>query len=135
MKPIIAVPATAALVYRAYSRNSLTPLGIAVALLTAVAHAVHPWSIFFALLAVFFLAGSAATKIKHDVKAKITQHASGSSGGEGPRNHIQVLSNSIVASALTVLHAWTISREKGEVCWSNHAARRGSDVLVAGIVA
>lgn len=37
MKPTIAVPATLLLVYRAYSRNSLTPLGIVVAALTAIA--------------------------------------------------------------------------------------------------
>lgn len=64
MKPWIAVPATLALVYRAYSRNSLTPLGIVVAALTAVAHAVHPWSVFFALLVVFFLAGTTVTKVR-----------------------------------------------------------------------
>jgi uncharacterized membrane protein len=63
MKPWIAVPATLALVYRAWSRNSLTPFGIVVAALTAVAHAVHPWSVFFALLVVFFLAGTTVTKV------------------------------------------------------------------------
>jgi hypothetical protein len=50
MKAIIAVPATFALVYRAYSHNSLTPLGIVTAALTAAAHAVHPWNLPFALL-------------------------------------------------------------------------------------
>jgi hypothetical protein len=64
MKPVIAVPAVAALVYRAWSRKSLTPLGIIVAAMTAVAHAVHPWSIFFALLVVFFLGGTTATKVR-----------------------------------------------------------------------
>ena len=63
MKPVIAVPATGALVYRAWSRKSLTPVGIVTAFLTAVAHAVHPWSVFFALLGVFFLAGTAVTKV------------------------------------------------------------------------
>ena len=63
MRPEIAVPATLALVYRAYSRRSLTPAGIAVAALTAVVHAVHPWSVFFALLTVFFLSGTAVTKV------------------------------------------------------------------------
>lgn len=63
MKLIIAVPATVALVYRAWSRKSLTPAGIAVAALTAVAHAIHPWSVFFALLVVFFLGGTAVTKV------------------------------------------------------------------------
>jgi len=63
MKAIIAVPATLALVYRAYTRNSLTPLGIVVAVATAAVHALHPWSVFFALLCVFFLAGTAVTKV------------------------------------------------------------------------
>lgn len=62
MHPYIAVPATLALVYRAYSRNSLTPLGIVVAALTAVVHAIHPWSLPFTLLVVFFLTGTAVTK-------------------------------------------------------------------------
>ena len=64
MHPYIAVPATLALVYRAYSRKSLTPLGIVVAGLTAVVHAIHPWSLPFALLVVFFLAGTAVTKVR-----------------------------------------------------------------------
>lgn len=63
MKAWIAVPATTALVYRAYSRNSLTPLGIVVAALTAFVHALHPWSVFFVLLVVFFLAGTTVTKV------------------------------------------------------------------------
>lgn len=63
MKPIIAIPVTLALVYRAWSRKSLTPLGIFAAVLTAITHAIHPWSVFFALLSVFFLAGSAVTKV------------------------------------------------------------------------
>jgi hypothetical protein len=63
MKPIIAVPATLALVYRAWSRKSLTTLGILVATATAIVHAYHPWSVFFALLVVFFLSGTAVTKV------------------------------------------------------------------------
>jgi uncharacterized membrane protein len=65
MKPIIAVPAIAVLVYRAHSRKSLTPVGIVTAFVTAVIHAVHPWSVFLALLAVFFLAGSSVTKVRY----------------------------------------------------------------------
>ena len=68
MKPIIAVPATAALVYRAWSRKSLTPLGIAVAFITAVVHALHPWSAPFALLVIFFIGGTTATKVQMPVK-------------------------------------------------------------------
>jgi uncharacterized membrane protein len=63
MKPYIAVPAIAALVYRAWSHKSLTTVGIFAAIVSAVIHAIHPWSVFFALLAVFFLAGNAATKV------------------------------------------------------------------------
>ena len=63
MHPYIAGPATLALVYRAYSHKSLTPAGILVAAFTAVVHTIHPWSIFFALLVVFFLAGTAVTKV------------------------------------------------------------------------
>jgi uncharacterized membrane protein len=63
MKPIVAVPAIAGLVYRAWSRKSLTPIGILTAFATAIVHAIHPWSVFFALLAVFFLAGNAVTKV------------------------------------------------------------------------
>ncbi|OJD37732.1 uncharacterized protein BKCO1_6000103 [Diplodia corticola] len=132
MKPAVAVPATAALVYRAWSRKSLTPLGIATAVLTAVAHAVHPWSVFFALLAVFFLIGTAATKVKHDVKARLTQSSSGASGGEGARTHVQVLANSLVASALILLHTRQLSRSapSSTACW-----KPASHLPVVGIVA
>ncbi|KAF1970237.1 hypothetical protein BU23DRAFT_538209 [Bimuria novae-zelandiae CBS 107.79] len=134
MKPIIAVPAVAALVYRAYSRKSLTLFGILTAFVTAVVHAIHPWSVFFTLLTVFFLSGTFATKVKHDIKAKLTQSANGATGGEGARNHIQVLANSLTASILILLHAWQLQKEgthsQNDQCW-----RRGSDVLVVGIVA
>ncbi|KAH7414322.1 integral membrane protein DUF92-domain-containing protein [Phaeosphaeria sp. MPI-PUGE-AT-0046c] len=135
MKPYVAVPAIAALVYRAWSRKSLTTVGILTAFATAIVHAIHPWSVFFALLAVFFLAGNAATKVKHDVKAKLTQSASGASGGEGSRNHVQVLANSGVASILILLHYWHLKQSgrydySRDLCWEH-----GSDVLVIGIVA
>ena len=63
MRLYIAIPATAALVLRAYSKKSLTTTGIVVAALTAAVHALHPWSIFFSLLCVFFLGGTAVTKV------------------------------------------------------------------------
>lgn len=63
MKAYIAVPVTLAMVYRAHSHKSLTPAGILAATLTAIAHAVHPWSLPFALLIVFFLAGTRVTKV------------------------------------------------------------------------
>ncbi|KAH7095658.1 integral membrane protein DUF92-domain-containing protein [Paraphoma chrysanthemicola] len=135
MKPYLAVPAIAALVYRAWSRKSLTPVGILAAFATAVVHAIHPWSVFFALLAVFFLAGTAVTKVKHDVKAKLTQSATGSTGGEGSRNHVQVFANSGIASVLILLHYWQL-KTSGRYDYSYHLCwERRSDALVVGIVA
>ncbi|KAF2431067.1 hypothetical protein EJ08DRAFT_587947 [Tothia fuscella] len=138
MNPWLAGLAILALVYRAYSRNSLTPLGISVAILTAIAHAIHPWSVFLALLIVFFLSGTAVTKIKHDVKARLTHSSSGSPGGEGPRSHVQVLANSLVASILILLHAWSLRSEEYKsvpMCYRRGAWPRTSDVLIAGTVA
>ncbi|MCJ1472342.1 hypothetical protein MMC13_000989 [Lambiella insularis] len=134
MHPYIAIPAIALLVYRAWSRNSLTPLGIVVATLTAVVHAIHPWSVFFALLVVFFLGGTTVTKVKHDVKARLTQSSTGASGGEGARTHIQVLANSVVASVLILLHYRQLrAREHpehdGQACWPY-----GESLLVVGII-
>ena len=63
MKPFIAIPAIALLVHRAWSRKSLTALGLVAALLTAIAHAVHPWSAPFFLLVVFYLGGTKVTKV------------------------------------------------------------------------
>lgn len=134
MKPMIAIPGIAALIYRAWSRNSLTPVGIFAAFVTAVIHTLHPWSVFTLLLAVFFLAGSSVTKVKHDIKAKLTQSATGASGGEGARNHIQVVANSGIASVLILLHLWQLRKdgryEDEGLCWTGN-----SDVLVTGIVA
>jgi hypothetical protein len=64
MKAIFAVPITAAMIYRAWSHQSLTPAGIVAATLTAIAHAYHPWNLPFALLIVFFLAGTRVTKVE-----------------------------------------------------------------------
>jgi uncharacterized membrane protein len=63
MKAIFAVPATLALMYRAWSHKSLTPSGIVAAGVTAIAHAYHPWNLPFVLLVVFFLAGTRVTKV------------------------------------------------------------------------
>lgn len=63
MRPIIAVPAIGALVYRAWSKKSLTPAGLVAATLTAIAHAYHPWNLPFVLLCVFFLAGTRVTHV------------------------------------------------------------------------
>lgn len=89
MKPIIAAPALALVIYRAYSKNSLTTGGLIAATITGIAHAYHPWNLPFVLLCVFFFAGTRVTHIKEDVKAKLTLASKGSSGGEGPRTHVQ----------------------------------------------
>ena len=64
MNPFLSVPIIAALLYRAWSRKSLTPLGLAAAALTAVAHALNPWSLPLFLLLVFYVGGTKATKVR-----------------------------------------------------------------------
>ncbi|OLN93059.1 Transmembrane protein 19 [Colletotrichum chlorophyti] len=136
MKAIYAVPATLALVYRAWSHNSLTPAGIVAAVITAIAHAYHPWNLPFALLCVFFLAGTRVTKVKHDVKSKMTIASQGTPGGEGPRTHVQVFANSLMASCLSLLHAYLLRKRSestnpsGTLCFA-----WGGDLLVIGIIA
>ncbi|KAJ5670454.1 uncharacterized protein N7477_005817 [Penicillium maclennaniae] len=131
MKPIIGLTAVAALVYRAWARKSLTPLGLIVAAISATAHALHPWSTPFLLLAVFYYGGTKATKVKHDVKAHLTLSATGAEGGEGPRNHIQVLANSGVAMVLSIVHTMVLARLPAQTCFGHSSA----DVLMVGVVA
>ncbi|KFA46694.1 hypothetical protein S40293_08066 [Stachybotrys chartarum IBT 40293] len=142
MRLIYAVPATAAMMYRAWSRQSLTPTGIFAAILTAAAHAYHPWNLPFVLLFVFFLAGTRVTHVKESVKASMTVGSKGTPGGEGARTHVQVLANSLMASILTVLHANQLHARadalmdpntpdpKGTICYS-----WGGDVLLVGVIA
>ncbi|PGH07022.1 hypothetical protein GX51_02062 [Blastomyces parvus] len=132
MKPIVAVPATLALVYRAWSRKSLTSIGIVAAALTAVVHALHPSSAPFAFLVVFFLSGTYVTKIKHDVKSRLTVSSAGSAGGEGPRTHVQVLANSAVASFLILLDLRRLRKENQPV---SDCFPYGGDLFMVGIVA
>lgn len=104
MKPLIAVPITLLLVIRSYRRQSLTPLGILAAGSTATIHALHPSPLPFMLLVTFFLLGTTATKVKHEVKSTLTLSSGGGSGGEGPRTTVQVLANSGCASLLCLFH-------------------------------
>ncbi|KAI0514478.1 integral membrane protein DUF92 [Xylaria bambusicola] len=140
MKAIYAVPACLALVYRAYSHNSLTPFGIFVAGLTAAVHAYHPWNLPFVLLIIFFLAGTRATAVKKEVKASLTLNAQGSEGGEGPRTHVQVLANSLMASILTLLHTYQLHQRR-EAVWDGQTPSGTycyswkGDLLVVGIIA
>ncbi|KAF4124239.1 putative membrane protein [Geosmithia morbida] len=144
MKPIIAIPATSVLVFRAWKKRSLTGPGLVTAALTALAHAYHPWNLPFTLLCVFFLAGTRVTHVKEGIKAKLTMTSKGSSGGEGPRNHVQgsVLANSLVSSILTILHANQLYARQARLADPNESDplgttcfQWGGDVLVVGIIA
>ncbi|KAL9622592.1 MAG: hypothetical protein Q9160_003089 [Pyrenula sp. 1 TL-2023] len=131
MHPVIAVPAIIAIVYRAYSHKSLTPSGLAIATLTAIVHSLHPSSLPFTLLGVFFLAGTAATKVKHDIKSTLTlSSTTGSPASQAaPRNHIQVLANSGVAALLVLLSLNT--RAARRECFS----KASPDIFMVGIIA
>ncbi|KAJ5770479.1 uncharacterized protein N7511_002530 [Penicillium nucicola] len=134
MKPYIGIPLVFGLVYRAWSRKSLTPLGLVVAGCSASAHALHPWSAPVALLAVFYFGGTKVTKVKHEIKSRLTLSATGTEGGEGPRNHIQVLANSIVGTILSILHAIVLAKSTDtESCFS--LGQNAADILMVGIVA
>ncbi|KAL1972893.1 hypothetical protein VTN31DRAFT_6435 [Thermomyces dupontii] len=133
MKPLIAVPSIIFLVYRA--RRGLTPPGLFVAFITAVIHALHPWSAPFVLLAIFYFGATKATKVKHNVKARLTLSATGGAGAEGPRNYIQVLANSYMASFLVLLQTALLVR-KGEYSSTCFGKGKGvEDLLAVGIVA
>ncbi|CAD6444491.1 08e3808e-e3bd-4ddd-890e-e19dbe4581a8 [Sclerotinia trifoliorum] len=136
MKAAIAIPVTLAMVYRAGSHKSLTPGGIVAAVITAAAHALHPWNLPFALLIIFYLIGTRVTKVKHDAKAKLTMQSTGSAGGEGARTHMQVLANSVVASVLTLMHAYQLYKRENEPDSSKVACYTwAGDLLVVGIIA
>lgn len=68
------------------------------------------------------------------MKARLTQSATGASGGEGARNHVQVIANSGIASVLILLHYWQLSKE-GRFANNDLCFHKKSDVLVVGIVA
>lgn len=72
-------------------------------------------------------------------------HSRGTSGGEGPRTHVQVFANSLTASFFSLLHAYQLHTRKqallispspgsdqqaGSICFS-----WGGDLLVIGIIA
>ncbi|KIX00047.1 uncharacterized protein Z518_10974 [Rhinocladiella mackenziei CBS 650.93] len=137
MRAIIAVPITLLLVIRAYTRQSLTPVGIAAAALTATIHALHPSAVPFALLCTFFLLGTTATKVKHDVKATLTLSSGGSPGGEGPRTSVQVFANSGCASSLVLSHIWlygfNTAGEHTSECFGE-GSDKTADLLLLGIM-
>lgn len=103
-----------AIMLRALKHKSLTPSGVAVAVLSGVIHALgsHDW-LDLTLLIAFFITGTKFTKVKQKVKASLTVviDQDGRQAIEGPRNHVQVLANSGVASILIVLRALGIFPE------------------------
>lgn len=141
MRAIIAVPCIVLLLLRAYTRHSLTPVAILSAGLTASIHALHPSPLPFTLLGVFFLLGTWATKVKHDVKATLTQSSSGSSAGEGPRTSVQVFANSGAATALVLLHIYLYglsSSSSSSLKWCFGGAdtkNRWADLVLLGLMA
>ena len=95
MKAVISIPAIVALVYRAYSHKSLTVPGLIAAALTAVIHAIHPWSLPFSLLVVFYLGGTKATKVcsfsprqKKKKKKNTKGKRNDDSGNYGSNRHV-----------------------------------------------
>ncbi|KAK6350792.1 hypothetical protein TWF718_003978 [Orbilia javanica] len=130
---------TALLAYRAYSRKSLTFGGILTAVLTALIHAVHPFSTLnICLLFGFYLAGNSATKHKHAIKQSLTVSATGSHTVT-TRTHIQVLSNSICASVLILIHYYLIQddlKAGKEIKFSLVSGGKGEwkDALVVGVM-
>jgi uncharacterized membrane protein len=90
-------------------------------------------------------------QVKKDVKEKLTIQSTGSSGGEGPRTHIQgmpqftiwlrnllicceVLANSGVASILILLSAYRLS-QRPESSKTSDCYPWGGDLLIVGIIA
>jgi uncharacterized membrane protein len=140
MKFIIAAPLILLVTGRAYLRKSLTLIGCIAAASTATIHALHPSALPYSLLLVFFVIGTTATKVKHDVKKTLTLSSSGSSGGEGPRTSIQVLANSGCASILCLTHVWLYginnSRAKNGTgwCFAGPGAKT-PDLILLGIMA
>lgn len=90
--------AVAALLVRAKSHKSLTDLGIVVAAVTGLVHTLGTTSLNIALLATFFLTSTRLTKVKAEYKKTLTVVSSRAK--DGPRNHVQVLANSLFASVL-----------------------------------
>lgn len=100
------ITATIGLVTFALAKNKLTPGGIIMAVIVATVHMLDPFPVFFWLLVPFFLLGVLVTKIGHAEKARLTESSDGSSGGEGPRNWMQVVANGGIASLLIALHTY-----------------------------
>ncbi|KAK6534629.1 hypothetical protein TWF281_005936 [Arthrobotrys megalospora] len=130
---------TALVAYRAYTRKSLTPVGILAAVGTALIHAIHPFSTMnICLLFGFYLVGNSATKHKHAIKQNLTISAAGSHTVT-TRTHIQVFSNSICASVLILIHYCLIQddlKSGKEITFSLFSGGKNGwrDALIVGVM-
>lgn len=96
--------------YRSHAHKSLTNSGIAAALITGSIHSLPPSNLFLILIVVFYLTSSKATKYKDEIKSKRTKtpvDKTSLTSSHTQRTHIQVLANSIVASALIIVLVFT----------------------------
>ncbi|CCH44811.1 Transmembrane protein [Wickerhamomyces ciferrii] len=96
--------------YRSYSHKSLTNSGILAALITGFIHSLPPSNLYLTLIVTFYLTSSKATKYKENIKSKLTKtpkEKSSLTKSHDQRTHIQVLSNSIVATILLIALVFT----------------------------
>lgn len=91
--------------HRAYTRKTLTPLGVEVALMTGFFHSLPPTNLYLTLLVVFYLTSSKATKYKEEIKSKKTKTPGSDHEATEltQRTHVQVLANSAVATTLIIV--------------------------------
>ncbi|KKF97209.1 Transmembrane protein 19 [Ceratocystis platani] len=80
--------------------------------------------------------------VKHDVKATLTLQSTGTSGGEGPRTHVQVFANSLVATVFTILHTYQLKQREENLLDPDATSPQGhlcynwpGDLLIVGIIA
>ena len=141
----------ATLAVRAYRKKSLTPTGVAVAIIVSSLYTLHPWGVFLLLLLGFYVTGTSLTKVphlrsvltvkyKHNIKERLIATTI---DGEKPTNttttrtHVQVLANSLAGTILTVLHFYST---RGRYCFSAIPALHKSpksflnDLLIYGII-
>ena len=86
--------------------------------------------------------------MKENIKSTLTLHSRGTSGGEGPRTHVQVFANSLTASIFSLLHTYQLHARKQALFAAANAGNTtaasglgslcfawGGDLLVIGIIA
>lgn len=92
------------------SKKSLTKNGIIAALITGFIHSLPPSNLYLILIITFYLTSSKATKYKQNIKStktKVPENQKPLSNSHSQRTHVQVLSNSIVATILILVSTLT----------------------------